>query len=114
VQAINLKYVTKFVADMPKAVKFYRDAGLLIRYQSADWIEFATGDTILALHPADSRHPAGRIELGFTVADVQKFYSEMTARGVPFSMPPQKQDFGILAQFIDADGTPCSVGCQFP
>jgi hypothetical protein len=32
--------------------------------------------------------------LGFTVADVETFYREMSAKGVLFSMPPKKQDFG--------------------
>src|SRR2546430_6151761 len=45
------------------------------------------------------RSPAGRVELGFTVADVETFYRDMSAKGVVFSMPPKKQDFGgVLAQ----------------
>jgi uncharacterized glyoxalase superfamily protein PhnB len=49
-------------------------------------------------------------ELGFTVADVEAFYRDMSA-GVLFSMPPKKQDFGgVLAQFVDSEGAHCSVG----
>jgi uncharacterized glyoxalase superfamily protein PhnB len=29
-----------------------------------------------------------------SVADVEAFYHEMSAKGVLFSMPPKKQDFG--------------------
>jgi uncharacterized glyoxalase superfamily protein PhnB len=37
----------------------------------------------------------------------------MTAKGVQFSMPPTKQDFGgVLAQFVDSEGGRCSVGEQ--
>ena len=46
----------------------------------------------------------GKIELGFTVADVEAFYREMSAKGVLFSMPPKQQDFGgVLAQFVDSE-----------
>jgi lactoylglutathione lyase len=49
----QLKYVIKFVADMEKAVKFYRDTlGLPLKSQSPGWSEFVTGETTLALHPA--------------------------------------------------------------
>jgi uncharacterized glyoxalase superfamily protein PhnB len=58
------------------------------------------------LHPASDKNPAGKVELGFTVADVEAFYRDMSAKGVLFSMPPQKQDFGgVLAQFVDSEGT---------
>jgi uncharacterized glyoxalase superfamily protein PhnB len=43
----------------------------------------------------------------------EKFHQEMTAKGVQFSMPPTKQDFGgSLAQFIDSEGRRCSVAEQ--
>jgi uncharacterized glyoxalase superfamily protein PhnB len=57
--------------------------------------------------------PAGKLELGFTVADVEAFYRDMSAKGVLFSMPPKKQDFGgVLAQFVDSEGAHCSVGAE--
>jgi lactoylglutathione lyase len=113
-QATQLKYVIKFVGDMDKAVKFYRDMlGLKLKFESPEWTEFVTGETTLALHPASDRNPAGRVELGFIVADVEAFYREMSAKGVLFSMPPKKQDFGgVLAQFVDSEGAHCSVGAE--
>jgi uncharacterized glyoxalase superfamily protein PhnB len=79
----------------------------------ARWSEFATGETTLALHPASDRNPAGKVELGFSVADVEAFYRDMSAKGVLFSMPPKKQDFGgVLAQFVDSEGAHCSVGAE--
>jgi lactoylglutathione lyase len=113
-QGTQLRYAIKFVADMDKAVKFYRDVlGLQLKFESPDWSEFVTGETTLALHPASDKNPAGKIELGFTVADVEVFYRDMSAKGVLFSMPPKKQDFGgVLAQFVDSEGAPCSVGAE--
>jgi uncharacterized glyoxalase superfamily protein PhnB len=41
------------------------------------------------------------------------FYHDTSAKGVLFSMPPKKQDFGaVLAQFVDSEGAHCSVGAE--
>jgi len=111
---MKLNYVIEFVADMGHAVKFYRDVlGLPLKFESPGWSEFSTGETSLALHPASEKNPAGSIELGFNVTNLEKFHQEMSAKGVQFSMPPTKQDFGgILAQFVDSEGRHCSVAEQ--
>ncbi len=111
---MKLQYVIKFVADMDRAVTSYRDVlGLPLKFHSSGWSEFVTGETILALHPASQKNLAGAVELGFTVPDLDKFHQEMKAKGVQFSMPPTKQDFGgFLAQFVDSEGAHCSVGGQ--
>jgi len=108
----KLNYAIEFVSDMGRAVKFYRDViGLKLKFDSPEWSEFQTGETTLALHPASDKNPAGKVELGFGVGDIQAFYDEMRAKGVQFSMPPTKQDFGgVLAQFVDSEGAYCSVG----
>ena len=111
---MKLDYVIQFVADMDRAVTFYRDVlGLPLRFQSPGWSEFSTGETSLALHPASKKSPAGSVELGFNVTNLETFYREMSAKGVRFSMPPTKQDFGgPLAQFLDSEGGRCSVAEQ--
>ncbi len=108
---MKLNYAIKFVSDMDRAVKFYRDTlGLPLKFESPGWSEFATGETTLALHPASAKNPAGAVELGFTVANVEEFHRNMLSKGVRFSMPPTKQDFGgLLAQFADSEGAYCSV-----
>lgn len=108
---MKLAYAIKFVADMDRAVAFYRDTmGFALSFSSPGWSEFETGETKLALHPASAANPAGTVELGFTVADLQRFYDEKTRTGVRFTMAPKKQDFGgVLAQFEDSEGGRCSV-----
>lgn len=107
----KLSYVIEFVANMDRAVKFYRDMlGLQLKFESPGWSEFSTGETTLGLHPASEKNPAGKVELGFNVPDIQQFHAEMTSRGVQFCMPPTKQDFGgVLAQFVDSEGAHISV-----
>jgi catechol 2,3-dioxygenase-like lactoylglutathione lyase family enzyme len=40
---MKLRYVIKFVADMDRAVKVYRDVlGLPLKFQSPGWSEFVT------------------------------------------------------------------------
>ena len=73
-QGTELRYAIKFVANMDKAIKFHRDVlGLKLKFESPGWSEFLTGETTLALHPASDKNPAGKVELGFTVPDVETF-----------------------------------------
>jgi lactoylglutathione lyase len=80
---MKLAYAIKYVADMNRAVKFYRDVlGLQLKFESPEWSEFATGETTLALHPATAKHSAGAVELGFTVTDIQNSHKDLGAKGV--------------------------------
>ena len=108
----KFSYVIEFVADMSRAVKFYRDVvGLSLKFESPEWSEFATGETTFALHPASRENPAGKIELGLMVKDLPQSYEELKGRGVKFLMPPTRQDYGgMLARFEDSEGMPWSLG----
>jgi lactoylglutathione lyase len=112
----RLTYAIKFVADMDRAVRFHRDTlGLPLKFQSPGWSEFATGETTLALHSASEKNPGGKVELGFQVNDLRKFYQDMLAQGITFTMPPAKQEFGAyLAQFVDSEGAHYSVSGGWP
>jgi predicted enzyme related to lactoylglutathione lyase len=107
-----LRYVIEFVADMDRAVRFYRDTlGLPLRFESPEWSEFSTGNVSLALHPASNDNPAGSVELGFTAKDLASVYDELVNRGVRFSKPPTRAEFGgMLAEFLDSEDSHCSLG----
>jgi lactoylglutathione lyase len=111
---LKLSHVIEYVADMDRAVKFYRDViGLPLKFQSPGWSEFVTGETSFALHPASESKPAGSVELGLTVDDLPRFHQEMTAKGVRFPIPPTKQEWGrMLAQFVDSEGAHSSVSAM--
>jgi catechol 2,3-dioxygenase-like lactoylglutathione lyase family enzyme len=114
--APSLRYVIEFVADMDRAVRFYRDTlGLPLRFESPEWSEFSTGETTLALHPASQTNPAGSLQLGFTVPALTRFSQELVGRGVRFPRPPMRAEFGgILAEFLDSEDTRCSLGESGP
>jgi lactoylglutathione lyase len=106
----RLSYIIKFVGDMDRAVRFHRDVlGLPLKFQSPDWSEFATGDATLALHSASPANPAGKIQLGFRVDDLQAWYAEMTAEGIVFTQPPVLEIDTPVARFLDSDGVESSV-----
>lgn len=107
---IKLTYAIHFVADMDRAVTFYRDTlGLTLKFASPGWTEFATGETTLALHPASPENPAGSTHLGFGASDVHAFHRAMTASGVRFTKLPEPLHGVTLAEFVDSEGAQCSV-----
>jgi catechol 2,3-dioxygenase-like lactoylglutathione lyase family enzyme len=107
---MRLAYVMKFVADMDAAVAFYRDTlGLPLKFQTPGWSEFATGETILALHIASEDNPAGGCELGFSVEDIEAFYAAKRAEGIAFPKPPTEQHGAKLATFLDSEGSKVGV-----
>lgn len=110
--APSLRYVIEFVADMDRAVGFYRDTlGLAVHFESPEWSEIATGETTLALHPASSANPPGTFQLGLNVVDLPSACRELTSRGVCFTRPPARAEYGgMLAEFLDSDGARHSLG----
>ncbi len=106
----RLAYAIHFVADMDRAVAFYRDTlGLALKFSSPGWTEFSTGETTLALHPASAENAAGTTHLGFGASDMQAFYREMVAKHVKFTRPPTPEHGTTLAEFIDSEGARCSA-----
>jgi catechol 2,3-dioxygenase-like lactoylglutathione lyase family enzyme len=103
--SLRLAYAIKFVANMDRAVAFYRDTiGLTLKFQTPEWSEFNTGQTTLALHPATAEHPAGGAIIGFRDEAFQIFYDEKTAAGVTFTVPPHEEHGVQLTEFLDSEG----------
>lgn len=107
---LKLSYAIKYVADMDRAVKFYRDTlGLMLKFESPHWTEFVTGETTLALHPASEKNPAGSVEIGFNVGDLDAFHKEMSARGVEFPVAPRMQFGAKIGKLKDCEGANVGV-----
>jgi lactoylglutathione lyase len=106
----SLIYAIKYVADMDKAVTFYRDKlGLGLRFQSPFWTEFDTGATTLALHHASPEHPPGSCSLGFRTPGLHQAYAERDALGLDFSAPPAPLHGADIARLLDSEGAEISV-----
>ena len=126
----KLNYAIVFVADMSKAVAFYRDTlGLPLKFESPHWTEFANDGSTIALHPADSpkregaspsptqtaadvgaglepaRNFPGTAQLGFHVEDLDDWHKKLTAAGVHCVQEPRAEAYGIRqAVYSDPDG----------
>ena len=108
--SVRLAYAIHFVADMDRAVAFYRDTiGLSLKFASPEWSEFATGETTLALHPASAENPAGSTHLGFNTADIGAVHRDLSVKGVKFTRSPTPEHGITLAEFVDSEGARCSL-----
>jgi catechol 2,3-dioxygenase-like lactoylglutathione lyase family enzyme len=107
---MRLTYAIKYVADMGRAIAFYRDKlGLELKFESPFWTEFATGDTILALHPASDENAPGSTELGLGVDNLAEFYARREELGIEFTLEPKEMHGAQIARFRDPDGGQISV-----
>jgi lactoylglutathione lyase len=105
-----LTYAIKFVGNMDAAVQFHvAQLGLTLRFESPEWSEFETGQTTLALHKASAEHPAGTVELGFGVPDIERFFATQTSRGTQIVAPPTDLHGQRIMKLRDADGAEISV-----
>jgi len=115
-----VNYAIVFVSEMKRAVSFYRDVlGLPVRFESPGWTEFATDGATLALHPSeetnseqsDPQHiPAGRCRPGLSVPNLDEFHKRMIERRVRCIQEPTEIFGARVAQYLDPDGLPISVG----
>ena len=107
---MRLNYAIKFVADMDKAIAFYRDTlGLELKFASPFWTEFATGETTLALHPASADNPAGASSSGFAVDDLDDFYARREQAGIEFTEAPKEMHGTKIARIRDSEGAEVSL-----
>jgi catechol 2,3-dioxygenase-like lactoylglutathione lyase family enzyme len=107
---MRLNYAIKFVADMDKAIAFYRDTlGLELKFASPFWTEFATGETTLALHPASDENPAGSVQLGLGTDDLPGFYVRRDELGISFTQMPTEMHGTQIARVRDIDGAEISI-----
>jgi len=106
----RLTYVIKFVADMDRAIAFHRDTlGLEVKFATPFWTEMLTGQTTLALHPASVENPAGTVQVGFGVEDIEAFYAEKSVQGLEFIQPPRDLHGVKVAALRDCEGAEIRV-----
>jgi methylmalonyl-CoA/ethylmalonyl-CoA epimerase len=113
------------VADVPRAVAFYRDVlGLRFLFEAPPNLAFFDcGGTRLMLTPPEREGAHAGQEfnsiLYYTVADIQVAAGALTGRGVQFEQPPHivarldKADLW-MAFFKDADGHMLAIMSEVP
>lgn len=104
----RLDLVFYWVADLDQAVAFYEGVlGLpLVRRDSGNWAEFDAGGRRFALHAAVEGQPMapGGATAVFSVDDLDRAKSELSAKGVSFSHEGDVAGYARFASFSDPDG----------
>src|ERR1700742_151593 len=108
--AAHLAHVISFVDDLDAAVAFYRDViGLSLRLHTPHWVEFETGATTLALHPATADAPSGTVKIGLGLPELETISRQLAARSESFTRKPEVLHGVRLAEFRGPGGAPVSV-----
>ncbi len=107
--SIKLAYVNVFVTDLQRSVAFFESTlGLEVKMQSQDfgYASFATEHVGFALAQTEDKSLTGRhTGVGFAVTDLPSMHEGLVAKGVTFTMQPEKQPWGgFMAMFQDPDG----------
>jgi predicted enzyme related to lactoylglutathione lyase len=110
----RIKFVSIPVADQNRALDFYTEklGFTIITDQPFDekqrWIELrvpkAETRVVLFTMEGDEKRVGSIMPMAFACEDVEQSYKEMSARGVEFMGPPQKQHWGSYAMFKDSEG----------
>jgi len=113
----NLDYVVLIATDLEASVRFYADTlGLPISHRAADFVQFDTGTTRLALFSDEAmaatlgrapvRGSGGEaFEIGFFVDDCDAAYAELRAAGVSTVAKPTNRAWGQRTAYVaDPDG----------
>lgn len=107
----RINFVAVAVKDQNRALDFYtKKVGLKVftdqTMGDTRWIELQIpgAETMLVLDPAPSHVPNGHPAVAFVADDVQATYDELRRRGVEFTQPPKKEQWGEHAIFTDSEG----------
>jgi catechol 2,3-dioxygenase-like lactoylglutathione lyase family enzyme len=111
--SMRIRYLRVFVTDLPAAKTFYAQIlglDILWEYENKA-IGFDLGPVLIVEDVSsdedrNERALAGRfVGCSIEVEDIQATYSELVTKGVHFTSPPEKQEWGgTLAHFEDPAG----------
>jgi len=95
--------------------------GLTLKFETAEWSEFATEGATIALHKSEVKNSieedpkivaAGKCRPGLSVSNLDDFHKQMIENNVKCLQEP-KEVFGAgIAQFLDPESLAISVSGQ--
>jgi predicted enzyme related to lactoylglutathione lyase len=117
----HVKLTTVYVSDQDKALDFYTNKlGFEVRADETmgemRWIEVGPkgAATSIVLKLGNEGPSAERIgqftEIALEADDIEATYRELSSRGVEFTEKPNRQPWGMQAQFVDQDGNRFALG----
>ncbi|MEO0747125.1 MAG: VOC family protein [Pseudomonadota bacterium] len=106
---MDLNQVTVAVRDFHESVAFYSKLGLRLIVSERDEyarFEMPSGSSTFSVYVSDAP-VAGDTVIYFEVDDVDRTYTELCARGIPFDTTPKDESFRWrTAYFSDPSGNP--------
>jgi predicted enzyme related to lactoylglutathione lyase len=103
---MRIGYVNVAVTDFARALRFYQDMlGLRLRFADDDfgYASFDAGVVNLAI-VRDPENAGRHTGIGFVVEDLDAAYTRLSALGVRFTQPPERQSWGgYLSLIADPD-----------
>ncbi|MGQ0796491.1 MAG: VOC family protein [Methanobacteriota archaeon] len=103
---LKLSSIAIVVSDGKKAARWYEDKlGLEVRDRQGHWVTVSSKDASVVVHlcEGDELEP-GNTGICFLAKDVAKEQKTLEAKGVKFTQPATKEDWGTSAMFSDPDG----------
>jgi len=106
---VKIGYVNVRVSDFERALEFYQktlELPLKLADREFGYASFLAGPINLGVaKDDDAARVGGHTGVGFVVEDLDERYAELAARGVRFTMKPEKQPWGgYMSLFADPDG----------
>ncbi len=104
---MRLSSLAVVVSDAKKSAKWYREKlGLEFRDQQGHWITVASKDSNVVLHLCEEFYPLepGNSGIAFTTKDVKRDEEALRKKGINFTTPTTKEEWGTYAMFKDPDG----------
>ncbi len=113
----GLTKIILYVTDMKKQVHFYRDVlDLAVKYPAGlddysqeIWVEFETGECILALHVKEEQLGGSKPKLAFHVNDIEAAHKTLTERGAKLSNIVSRSLGLKIADGFDPEGNPFAI-----
>lgn len=104
---MKLSSIAVVVSDAKKSAKWYKEKlSLQIRDQEGHWITVSPKDSDVVFHLCEGFYPLepGNSGISFVSKDVAKDQKALEGKGVKFTTPTTKEDWGTYAMFADPDG----------
>jgi predicted enzyme related to lactoylglutathione lyase len=117
----HLKFATVPSRDQDRALAFWTEKvgfRVITDQPMGDqrWIELAIHNSqtglVLFTQPGHEDRIGGRFNGSLACDDVEATYRQLSARGVEFVGPPEKQPWGTFAIFKDPDGNEFVLGSR--
>lgn len=104
---MRLSSLAVVVSDAKKSARWYKEKlDLNITDEHGHWTTVASKSADVRIHLCEGFYPLepGNTGIAFTVKDVKKEEESLKKKGVSFTTPTTKEEWGTYAMFKDPDG----------